>query len=134
MASRLAAIFVIVAGVSGSGKKAERFRPRGMPVPGLHSRVLHDSQHAAILASAESQVTQPRWTISQIAVAVLAELVPSDHYSNIDEASLLKAKADTRTSLEMPLPGTALSELRSADPKWDAALKALGKLRKSYPI
>lgn len=63
----------------------------------------------------------------------LAELIPSDHYSGIDEASLLKATADTRTSLETPLCGTALAVVRPTDRKWDTALKALGKLRKSYP-
>ena len=49
----------------------ERLRPRGMPVPGPHPRIIHDSQHAPSLARQDRQITQPRQ--SRHAVVVLEE-------------------------------------------------------------
>jgi hypothetical protein len=94
----------------------------------------------AVKSNADSLPHLERWRVTRQAKALvgrlawrLAALVPSDHYADIDEASVLKATADTRTSLEVPLCGTALATLRPSDSKWDAALKAVSKLRKSYP-
>lgn len=63
----------------------------------------------------------------------LAEIVPPEHYSNVDEASLIKATADTRTSNDTPLCSPALVNVRPTDTQWDAALKAIEKMHKAYP-
>jgi len=83
---------------------------------------------------------QERWKIERKAKILvgrlvwrLIEIVPAEHYSDVDEASLVKATADTRTSTEQPLCGPALAEVRPIDPRWDAALKAVEKLQRTYP-
>jgi hypothetical protein len=63
----------------------------------------------------------------------LAEIVPPEHYSDIDEASLVKATADTRTSTDSPLCGPTLVNVRPTDAQWDATLKAIEKIHKTYP-
>jgi hypothetical protein len=63
----------------------------------------------------------------------LAAIVPPGHYSDVDEASVLKATADTRTSNETATLSISLLRHRPTDPEWDAALKAVDKLAKAYP-
>lgn len=63
----------------------------------------------------------------------LAEIVPPGHYSCVDEATLLKATADTRTSNDVVMLSVNLSRTRPTDPRWDALLKTVEKLGKSYP-
>lgn len=81
-----------------------------------------------------------RWRIERKARALtgklawrLAAIVPPSRYDNVDEASLIKATADTRTSNEVALLNMALATARPTDPRWDAALKALERLRRAYP-
>jgi hypothetical protein len=38
----------------------EPLRPRGMPVPGTTTRIIHDPKHAATLADGKPPITQPR--------------------------------------------------------------------------
>jgi len=63
----------------------------------------------------------------------LAEIVPAEHYNDIDETSLVKATADTRTSTDAPLCSPALVHVRPTDGRWDTALKAIEKMHKAYP-
>jgi hypothetical protein len=63
----------------------------------------------------------------------LAEIVPSEHYADVDEASVLQATADTRTSTDKRTFGPSLTDCPPTDAKWDAALKIINKMRKTYP-
>lgn len=63
----------------------------------------------------------------------LAEIVPSEHYADVDEASILQATADTRTSTDKRISGPALADCPPTDAKWDATLKIINKMRKTYP-
>lgn len=63
----------------------------------------------------------------------LAEIVPSEHYANVDEASIRQATADTRTSTDKRMFGPALAASPPTDAKWGAALKIIIKMQKTYP-
>jgi hypothetical protein len=63
----------------------------------------------------------------------LSELVPEEHYSDVDQASITQATADTRTSTDKRVYGTRLAHFLPTSPEWDEALKILGKLRRAYP-
>lgn len=63
----------------------------------------------------------------------LAEIVPPEHYADADEASVLQATADTRTSTDKRTFGPALIGCQPTDSKWDAALKIVDKMRRIYP-
>jgi hypothetical protein len=63
----------------------------------------------------------------------LSELVPPEHYSDVDEASTIKATLDTRTSTDRHVYGTRLVHLPPTSPEWDEALKIAGKLHQAYP-
>jgi len=63
----------------------------------------------------------------------LAEIVPPEHYGDVDEASLLKATADTRTSVDERVFGAALADFPPTSARWDEVLKVLEKMRKAYP-
>lgn len=63
----------------------------------------------------------------------LTEIMPPDRYPEIDEASLMRATADTRTSVDSPLCGPLLATKRPTDDQWDLALKAIEKIRRRYP-
>lgn len=62
----------------------------------------------------------------------LAEIVPPEHYSDVDEASILQATADTRTSTDKRAYGPALATCPPCPPTsqtWDEALRILNKMR-----
>jgi hypothetical protein len=63
----------------------------------------------------------------------LAEIVPSDHFSDVDEASVLQATADTRTSIDKNVFGPTLTRYLPTDPRWNEVFKLVDKMRKSYP-
>ena len=63
----------------------------------------------------------------------LSELVPQERYSDVDQASINQATADTRTSTDKHVYGTRLAHYPPTGPAWDEALKILGKLRRAYP-
>jgi glycine/D-amino acid oxidase-like deaminating enzyme len=63
----------------------------------------------------------------------LAELVPSDHFVDVDEASVLQATADTRTSIDRNVFGPTLGRYPPTDPRWNEVFKLVDKMRKSYP-
>jgi hypothetical protein len=63
----------------------------------------------------------------------LSELVPAEHYSDVDEASTTKATLDTRTSIDKHVYGARLAHLTPTSPEWDEALKIVSKLHKEYP-
>lgn len=63
----------------------------------------------------------------------LAEIVPSDHFADVDEASVLQATADTRTSIDKNVFGPALARYPPTDPRWNEVFKLVDKMRKSYP-
>ncbi len=63
----------------------------------------------------------------------LAEIVPPEDYTDVDEASILQATADTRTSTDKPVYGPVLAKCAPTDVKWDEALKILDRLRRFYP-
>jgi hypothetical protein len=63
----------------------------------------------------------------------LAEIVPPDDYAEVDEASILQATADTRTSMDNPVYGPALVKCAPTDVKWDEVMRILDRMRKLYP-
>jgi len=63
----------------------------------------------------------------------LAEIVPPEHYKDVDESSILQATADTRTSTDRPIYGPALAQYPPTGPEWDDVLKVLASMRKAYP-
>jgi hypothetical protein len=63
----------------------------------------------------------------------LAEIVPPEHYGDVDDASIRQATADTRTSTDRRVYGLALVKCLPTNANWDDAFKILAKMRKSYP-
>lgn len=63
----------------------------------------------------------------------LSELVPPDHFADVDEASVLQATVDTRTSIDKNAPGPSMARWPPTDPRWNEFIKLVDKMRKSYP-
>jgi hypothetical protein len=63
----------------------------------------------------------------------LSDLVPEEHYFDVDQASINQATADTRTSTDVHVYGTRLAHFPPTSSEWDEALKILGKVRRAYP-
>jgi hypothetical protein len=94
----------------------------------------------AVKSAVSSLPRLERWRVTRAARTLigqfiwrLAEIVPREHYEGVDEASLLKVTADTRASADASLCNAVLLGVRPTDAKWDAALKAVEKMQRTYP-